>query len=223
MEAVPTGYESAVTQTASGPKPIPDLPSSAAAGQAGDRFAPRLVLVALASPEDPHGPSRLLPQVAWRLAGLTGVPVQPMTKPDFPSQALAPLVASPGAWIAPLPLDPGLWLPGGGWAEALGAWRQPTLLVVDQGQLATGMPAAATALLLGWNVPLLGLLQWGGSWDGGSRRRDGLPWLGRLAETADPVESAEAAVAAEVTGDHGDQGVLLALNRRWSWLADLLR
>jgi hypothetical protein len=85
------------------------------------------------------------------------------------------------------------------------------------------MPAAATALLLGWNVPLLGLLQWGGSWDGGSRRRDGLPWLGRLAETADPVESAEAAVAAEVTGDHGDQGVLLALNRRWSWLADLLR
>jgi len=93
-----------------------------------------------------------------------------------------------GPWLAPLPLDPGLALVQGSWAEALGAWRQPTLLVVDQAQLVTGIPAAATALLERWSVPLVGLLQWGGGWDASARRRDRLPWLGQLADTegADP-------------------------------------
>ncbi|MFN5695775.1 MAG: hypothetical protein ACK486_01920, partial [Cyanobacteriota bacterium] len=46
-------------------------------------------------------------------------------------------------------------------------------------QVSGGWPAAATALMGQWQVPLLGLLQAGGPWDAAARRRDGLPWLGQ--------------------------------------------
>jgi len=147
----------------------------------GVGWTPRLVLVALGDPADPAAPALLLSRVAGRLSDLTGVPLRAIAQPDPPAPALAALLAEPGPWLAPLSIDPGLALAAGTWAEALGAWRQPTLLVVDQATLATGIPAAATALLERWSVPLLGLLQWGGSWDATLRRRDGLPWLGCLA------------------------------------------
>ena len=44
-----------------------------------------------------------------------------------------------------------------------------------------------TALLKNWQVPLVGLVQWGEPWASAERRRDGLPWLGALqAEQASP-------------------------------------
>ncbi|MEI7666797.1 MAG: hypothetical protein WCI65_12195, partial [Synechococcaceae cyanobacterium ELA263] len=79
------------------------------------------------------------------------------------AEAAAP--RRPGG-LAALEIDPGLALPGGGrWVEALGAWRQPCVLVIGADQLACGWPAAGTALLQRWRVPLLGVLQWGGAWD----------------------------------------------------------
>jgi hypothetical protein len=90
-----------------------------------------------------------------------------------------------------LPLDPGLPLAGGGhWAEALGAWRQPALLVFSAEQLQTGVPAAMTSLLKNWQVPLVGLVQWGEPWASAERCRDGLPWLGALqAEQTSPGQA----------------------------------
>jgi hypothetical protein len=97
-----------------------------------------------------------------------------------PQLALAPL-AQQGPGLVPLPIDPGLPLPGAGhWAEALGAWRQPVLLLLAGDQLQSGLPAAMVALLRQWQVPLVGLVQWGGVWDADARRGDGLPWLGGL-------------------------------------------
>jgi hypothetical protein len=115
------------------------------------------------------------------------------------------------AWLAPLGVDPGLALGDGHtWAEALGAWRQPTLLILDGPQLASGWPAAATALLRQERVPLVGLIQWGGEWQPERRRQDGLPWLGDLT----PPDGGD--------GD-GDRelAVLAALARLWRGL-DLL-
>lgn len=160
---------------------------------------PRLVLATLAAAD----PALLLPPVAQRLAALTGVPLASIPTPRHPPQALATLAALEGGWLAPLPLDVGLSLEEGSWAEALGAWRQPTLLVWTAPQLATGLPAAATALMERWSVPLVGLLQWGGAWEAGGRRQDGLPWLGRLAEQPQ-------------TEDGGEEGALLAA-LEWRW------
>ncbi|MFZ9752390.1 MAG: hypothetical protein ACO3B3_02375, partial [Cyanobium sp.] len=166
---------------------------------------PALVLVTLGSTQDPTGPAQLLPAVATRLGGLTGLPLATISDPSHAPGALARLTAQPGPWLAPLPLDPGLWLPDGSWVEALGAWRQPCLLAFAASQLATGLPAAATALLERWSVPLVGLIQWEGEWDGACRRADGLPWLGRLG--AEVVEGwrdvpavGRAAVPARPTG-----------------------
>ena len=83
--------------------------------------------------------------------------------------------------LHPLPLDPGLALADGShWAEILGAWRQPSLVLLHADQNGSGTAAAVTALLQQWQVPLLGLVQWGQSWDAHQRRADGLPWLGWL-------------------------------------------
>jgi hypothetical protein len=70
------------------------------------------------------------------------------------------------------------------------------------------MPAAATALLERWSVPLVGLLQWGGGWDASARRLDRLPWLGQLADT-------------EGTNDDADPAAVLLLSwsRWWDRLA----
>ena len=97
----------------------------------------------------------------------------------------------------------------------LGAWRQPSLLVLDHIQLATGLPAAGTALLQRWQVPLVGLIQWGGPWNPVARRQDGLPWLGCLAgqpaeQPAEQVDSSGVALT-EVEDE------TLGLRLRWRW------
>lgn len=172
-----------------------------------------IVLVGLGSGAD-TGPGGLppLPRVAHRLAGLLQRPVLELDSDAGPDAALAAIAgqAEGGGWLASLERDVGLALADGrSWAEALGAWRQPALLVVPAGQLDSGVPAAATALLRQWQVPLLGLLQWGGTWQAGPRRRDGLPWLGLLPEDErdDPDQDAE----------HG-QTVAAALALRWRQL-----
>jgi hypothetical protein len=47
-----------------------------------------------------------------------------------------------------------------------------------------------TSLLKNWQVPLVGLVQWGEPWASAERRRDGLPWLGALqAEQISPGQT----------------------------------
>lgn len=105
---------------------------------------------------------------------------------DNTSTAQQALAALPPASLAPLCLDPGLPLGAGHghWAGQLGAARQPCLLLLSAEQAASGVPAAATALLLQWHVPLVGLAQWGGPWEAEARRHDALPWLGWLDDAA---------------------------------------
>jgi hypothetical protein len=81
--------------------------------------------------------------------------------------------------LVPLPLDPGEPLADGStWAEALGAWRQPAVLLITAEQQASGLAAAMVALARQEAVPLAGLIQWGLPWQPELRRRQGLPWLG---------------------------------------------
>ena len=69
---------------------------------------------------------------------------------------------------------------GSSWLEALGAWRQPTVLMVMpliSGDI-PGLAAAYVALCKELRVPLLGVLQVGGQWNRNQRINDGLPWCG---------------------------------------------
>lgn len=142
-----------------------------------------LLLVGLGRRQELEG----LAAVAARLAAAEGVALRQLAGAGDPDAGLAALTAeTTGPWLAALPLDPGLPLErGGSWAEALGAWRQPCLLVVRGEQMDSGLPAAGTALLERWRVPLAGLVQVGGDWQPTERRRDGLPWLGWLPETGE--------------------------------------
>lgn len=156
-----------------------------------------LLLVGLGRQRELEG----LAAVAERLAAAEGVALRQLADAGDPDGALAALTAeaaaAAGPWLAALPLDPGLPLErGGSWAEALGAWRQPCLLVVRGEQLDTGLPAAGAALLERWRVTLAGLVQVGGDWQPMLRRRDGLPWLGWLPEIGEGSEEYEAAMAA---------------------------
>lgn len=142
---------------------------------------------------DAAGPGALPPlqAIAGRLAGCLGVSLLALPGGRSADGSLAALQASasqrPGGWMAPLTVDPGLTLAEGiCWAQVLGAWRQPVVLVIPAGQLASGLAAAGTALLRQWGVPLVGLLQWEGAWNAADRRADGLPWLGRLSGEATP-------------------------------------
>jgi hypothetical protein len=167
-----------------------------------------LLLVGLGRRRELEG----LAAVAARLAAAEGVALRELAGAGDPDAGLAALTAeAEGPWLAALPLDPGLPLErGGSWAEALGAWRQPCLLVVRGEQLDTGLPAAGAALLERWQVPLAGLVQVGGDWQPMLRRRDGLPWLGWLPEIDDGSEEYEAAMAALQQVLRGRWRVLMA-------------
>ena len=143
-----------------------------------------------------------LAAVSARLAAAEGVALRQLAKAKDPDASLAALTAgAAGPWLAALPLDPGLPLArGGSWAEALGAWRQPCLLVARGEQMATGLPAAGAALLERWRVPLAGLVQVGGDWQPSERRRDGLAWLGWLPESGAENEVAMAALQQVLRG-----------------------
>ncbi|MCP9848384.1 hypothetical protein [Cyanobium sp. Morenito 9A2] len=117
--------------------------------------------------------------VAAELAARLALTCLVFPRGDDPVARLAALQAQDGPWLAPLPDDPGAWLgPAGRWAELLGAFRQPTVLLVPGPWAQQGLAAASTALLVGAGVPLVGLIQWGATWDPERRRAEGLPWLG---------------------------------------------
>jgi len=161
------------------------------------------------------GSAACLPAAAERLAHLLGLPMRTIASVADPEQAMAQLSRCPDPWLAALPFDPGLSLDSGGnWAELLGAWRQPSLLVLEQTQLATGLPAAGTALLQRWQVPLVGLIQWGGPWNPDARRRDGLPWLGCLEGQPAPQLDPSGAALTEI----GEEALVLQLRWRWAQL-----
>jgi hypothetical protein len=152
----------------------------------------------------PNGPTEL---AARRLARALALPHRPISDPLSPDRELQQLQASGEGWLASLPLDPAQALPDGStWAEALGAWCQPTLVTLGAQQLSSGAAASSTALLRQWRVPLLGLVQWGGTWKSDLRRRDGLPWLGRL-------EDGAAGEANDATSD-----LVGLLQQRWTLL-----
>jgi hypothetical protein len=168
---------------------VSDVPTIASTSRAG------LLLVGLGSRQDLCG----LDSLARRLSDAQSLPLRRLSDAEDPDASLSALHAPLSAmgWLAALPVDPGLPLAGGGrWAEALGAWRQPCLLVLSEAQMATGLPAAGSALLERWRVPLVGLLQLGGRWEPLERRRDGLGWLGWL--PALPAEDAEALAALQL-------------------------
>jgi hypothetical protein len=128
-------------------------------------------------------PAGAQPQPAARLAQQLGLrPLEwALSAADDPAPTLAALAQEPPGWLLPLPLDPGADLAVEGcWADALAAWRQPTLLLLPATAVATGQHRAYRALLDLAGVPLLGLVQLGLPWCPEQRRRDGLPWLGCL-------------------------------------------
>lgn len=185
----------------------PPAPASEAPAAAG----PGVVLVA---PGRADRVDALQREAAGRLATLLHLELRPIRSDRSPDAVLSDLLAGgdpcPGGptWLAPLSLDPGFPLGGAGtWAQALGAWRQPTLVLLTQDHLASGTPAAVTALLAQSSVPLLGLIQWGGTWDREARRHDTLPWLGCVDGT-------------DTDADPDGADVRLALVRRWRWLRD---
>jgi hypothetical protein len=144
-------------------------------------------------------------QATRRLARRLRLPHRPITDPRSPHLQLRLLQQAEGGWLASLPLDPGQALAdGSNWAEARGAWHQPSLVIIAASQHSSGVAASATALLRQWQVPLLGLVQWGGAWNRDLRRRDGLPWLGRLED-------------ATTEGD-ADSPLAALLIRRWALL-----
>jgi hypothetical protein len=146
-----------------------------------------------------------------------------------PPQLLAAASEQPGPWLWPLAGDPGAFLGDQGcWAEALGAWRQPTLLLIPAAAASSGPAAAYHALLERQGVPLLGLIQWGGPWQAADRRRDGLPWLGWLADPQGPYSQGlggqaaspvPAGCQAQVQEQHPDQDP----DQAWEAAAELAR
>ena len=91
-------------------------------------------------------------------------------KPDSTIQELAPgperlLLLSDGAGLVD-------------WAEAVAAWRLPTLLLIPAGERLRAEAALHYALLQQQQVPVLGLLQVGEPWHPADRQGDALPWLG---------------------------------------------
>jgi hypothetical protein len=174
-----------------------------------------MVLVGLGGGAE-SGPGSLPPlaAVTRRLAQVLERPVLELATHADPDAALGAMADQAGAcgggWLAGLEIDVGGSLADGRcWAEVLGAWRQPAVLVIPSHQLASGLPPAATALLRQWQVPLLGLMQWGGAWQDGERQRDGLPWLGRLGPEGPPDGAQER---------DGDRALAAAIALRWSQL-----
>ena len=164
--------------------------------------APAWVLLAAGAPA---AVAALQAQAAPTLAAALALPLAAPLDPQEPDHALAALALpagsnGPTAALVPLPRDPGQPLGDGRhWAEALGAWRQPTLVLVDHDQLESGVPAAISALLRQWQVPCLGLVHWGGDGTPFCRPRDGLHWLGALAVVPDADDALALRMAARAS------------------------
>ena len=77
------------------------------------------------------------------------------------------------------------------WLQALADWRQPVLLLTsaEPDGAIPGAAAAYAALCRELQVPLLGLVQLQGRWNGPARRRDGLSWLGWIPDEKHPDQA----------------------------------
>ena len=74
---------------------------------------------------------------------------------------------------------------GGRWAEVLGAWRQPTVLLIAAQQAVEACRRPTRPCCERCGVPLLGLIQWGGPFDGRpAAARDSPGWGRWLRATA---------------------------------------
>ncbi len=98
---------------------------------------------------------------------------------DSPSKSLRDIAKSKGLIL--LHGDAGKLHPEGlSWLEALGAWKEPVILLAipsPNGDI-PGTAASYCALTRYFSVPLLGIVQIGGVWDIKQRKIDGLPWCG---------------------------------------------
>jgi hypothetical protein len=168
----------------------------------------RLVLAPVVGAAMPGAPGLAASGLGARL----GLPLLAIDAALDPEAALTRLQAESGPWLAPLTVDPGTWLgPAGRWGELLGAFRQPTVLLVEGTAVSGGTAAATTALLERAQVPLVGLIQWGGPWEPQIRRAEGLAWLGWL-------EASEANGPATPEPKEEDPGLRQALLLRWRGL-----
>ena len=77
------------------------------------------------------------------------------------------------------------------WLQALADWRKPVLLLTsaEPDGAIPGAAAAYAALCRELQVPLLGLVQLQGPWNGPARRRDGLSWLGWIPDEHHPDQA----------------------------------
>ncbi|MCT0229947.1 hypothetical protein KQ306_03600 [Synechococcus sp. CS-1324] len=170
-------------------------------------IAPAQQLVLAGAGSDPAA----IDAAAQRLASLLALPLDGWPGSGSATARLASLLERPAPRLVPLLDDPGAWIePDGRWADALGAWRQPTLLLLDAAAVTGGRAAAYSALLEGAAVPLVGLVQWGGSFDLQARRREGLAWLGALSGPSQP--------AAGSTEEEQELALVRTLRLRWRQL-----
>ena len=77
------------------------------------------------------------------------------------------------------------------WLQSLADWRQTVLLLTtaDRDGAIPGTAPAYAALCRELHVPLLGLVQLQGHWNGPARRRDGLSWLGWIPDHHHPDQA----------------------------------
>ena len=77
------------------------------------------------------------------------------------------------------------------WLQSLADWRQTVLLLTtaDTDGAIPGAAPAYAALCRELNVPLLGLVQLQGPWNGPARRRDGLSSLGWIPDENHPDQA----------------------------------
>ena len=140
-------------------------------------------------------PAEATPLMAALLAAEPSA-VLPVAAGD-PHALLAQLLRVQPGWLLPLANDPAADLRDRGcWAEVLGAWRQPAVMLVSPEQAAAGPARAYTALMQMMNVPLVGVVQLGLPWLPDQRRGDTVPWLGAL--ELDRAEAPEAARVRQV-------------------------
>ena len=136
-------------------------------------------------------PESLMRQGCLRLASAWGGGLIHYCCSESPRQHLAALPKQKG--LVQLSGDAAMLHPEGmSWLEALGAWRQPTVLIVApllSGDI-PGVAPAYVSLCKNLAVPLVGILQLGGAWDISNRKADGLPWCGLLPDDSGELMSA---------------------------------
>ncbi len=124
------------------------------------------------------------------LANAWGGTLLRFSSADSPEKVLTSLPNENG--LVQLLGDPAIFnSKGGSWLEALANWKKSIALMVEplpSGEI-PGVAAAYVSLCESLSVPLLGIIQIGGTWNPLNRRLDGLPWCGWLDDKAQRVSS----------------------------------